>query len=92
MGRVPIKLPNSDANCDHYKLKKSHLIKNISVEDARWIRGWLSRLNDRQIQDAFRAANYSPNEARMMTQAVRQRINELAIVDNRLAARTNSHR
>ncbi len=76
----------------HYKLKKSHLIKNISVEDARWIRGWLSRLNNRQIQDAFRAANYSPNEARLMTQAVRQRINELAIVDNRLAARTNNHR
>ena len=76
----------------HYKLKKSHLIKNISVEDARWIRGWLSRLNNRQIQDAFRAANYSPDEARMMTQAVRQRINELAIADNRLAARTNNHR
>jgi hypothetical protein len=76
----------------HYKLKKSHLIKNISVEDARWIRGWLSRLNDRQIQDAFRAANYSPDEARIMTRAVRQRINELAIVDNRLAARTNNHR
>jgi hypothetical protein len=76
----------------HYKLKKSHLIKNISVADARWIRGWLSRLNDRQIQDAFRAANYSPVEARMMTQAVRQRINELAIVDNRLAARANNHR
>ena len=76
----------------HYKLKKSHLIKNISVEDARWIRGWLSRLNNRQIQDAFRAANYSPDEARMMTQAVRQRINELAIADNRQAARTNDHR
>src|SRR5258706_3095934 len=39
----------------HYKSQKSQLIKNISVEDARWIRGWLSRLNDRQIQDAFRA-------------------------------------
>jgi len=52
----------------HFKLKKGHLYKNISVADAQWITGWLSRLSNRQIGDAFRAANYSPDEVRMLTQ------------------------
>ena len=76
----------------HFKLKKGHLYKNVSVADARWISGYLSRLSDAQIADAFRAANYRPDEVRMMTRAVRQRISELATVDNRLAARSNGHR
>jgi len=71
----------------HYKLKKSHLMKDISVDDVRWMTGWLSRLNDRQIEDAFRAANYSPGEARMMTRAVRLRIGELHGAGNRMAAK-----
>ena len=75
----------------HFKLKQGHLYKNISVADARWITGYLSRLSDPQIADAFRAANYRPDEVRMMTKAVRQRINELATVENRLAARSNGH-
>jgi len=63
------------------------LYKNISVADVRWITGWLSRLNDRQIEDAFRAANYSPDESRMMTQAVRRRVRELQNVENPMAAK-----
>jgi hypothetical protein len=71
----------------HYKLKKSGLFKDITVDDAQWITGWLSRLSDRQIEDAFRAANYSPDEIRMMTRGVRARINELSAVRNNLAAK-----
>jgi hypothetical protein len=71
----------------HFKLKKSHLYKNVSVDDARWITGWLSRLNNRQIEDAFRSANYSPDEAQMMTRAVRKRIGELQGAENRMAAK-----
>jgi hypothetical protein len=37
----------------------------------------LSRLSDKQIQDAFRAANYTEEEVRMLADAVRKRINEL---------------
>ncbi len=60
-----------------YGGKNRGLFKNISVEDAKWIGNLLSRLSDRQIADAFRAANYSPSEVRMMADSVRRRINEL---------------
>jgi hypothetical protein len=60
-----------------YGGKNRGLFKNISVEDAKWLGGLLSRLSDRQIGDAFRAANYTASEVRMMTEAVRRRISEL---------------
>lgn len=60
-----------------YDGKNSDLMNNISVADAKWIGGLLSRLSDRQIEDAFRAANYSAEEVRMLAGAVRKRINEL---------------
>ncbi|MGH9882317.1 MAG: hypothetical protein ACRD6N_12845, partial [Pyrinomonadaceae bacterium] len=61
----------------HYSGKNSDMMRNITVADAKWLGGWLSRLSDRQIQDAFRAANYSIEEMRMLVGAVRKRINEL---------------
>lgn len=60
-----------------YSGKNESMMRNISVADARWIGGLLSRLSDRQIQDAFRAANYTAEEVRMLAGAVRQRINQL---------------
>jgi hypothetical protein len=60
-----------------YSGKNADIMRNITVSDAKWIGGWLSRLSDRQIQDAFRAANYSVDEVRMLAGAVRSRINEL---------------
>ncbi|HKR01689.1 MAG TPA: hypothetical protein VJT09_13500 [Pyrinomonadaceae bacterium] len=60
-----------------YGGKNRGLFKNITVEDARWIGGLLSRLSQRQIADAFRAANYDSAEVRLLTDAVRRRINEL---------------
>ncbi len=60
-----------------YGGKNRGLFKNITVEDAKWIGELLSRLSDQQLADAFRAANYSPSEVRMLTEAVRRRINEL---------------
>jgi hypothetical protein len=53
------------------------LFKNIMVGDAKWIGTLLSRLSDRQIADAFRAANYSPAEVSLLTMAVRRRIYQL---------------
>jgi hypothetical protein len=75
----------------HYTLRQKDLFKNITVDQAQWINGWLSRLSDRQIEDAFRAANYSPDEVRMMTRAVRARIGELSNVRNTLATRVRRH-
>ncbi|MCA1577618.1 MAG: hypothetical protein LC794_09690 [Acidobacteria bacterium] len=60
-----------------YSGKNSDLMRDITIADAKWIGGWLSRLDDRQLQDAFRAANYSPDEVRMLAGAVRKRIQEL---------------
>ena len=60
-----------------YSGKNSSIMRDITVADARWIGGWLSRLSDRQIQDAFRAANYNPDEVRMLAGAVRKRVQEL---------------
>jgi hypothetical protein len=60
-----------------YGGKNQKLFDDIIVEEARWLGGWLARLSDRQLDDAFRAANYAPFEVRMLTSAVRARINEL---------------
>jgi hypothetical protein len=57
--------------------KNASLMRGISVEDARWIGGLLARLSDKQLEDVFRAANYGPEEVRLLAAAVRSRINEL---------------
>lgn len=60
-----------------YGGKNRGLFKKITVEQAKWIGDVLSRLSNQQIGDAFRAANYSPSDVSIMTQAVRNRINQL---------------
>lgn len=60
-----------------YSGKEQVLMRGITVEDAKWIGSLLAQLSDQQLQDAFRAANFTPEEIQMLTQAVRQRINEL---------------
>ncbi len=61
-----------------YKGKRQDLFDDIRVEEARWIASLLTKLSDRQIADAFRAANYSSADVQTLTQAVRLRIKELA--------------
>lgn len=70
-----------------YEGKNSDLMRDITIADAKWIGGLLSRLTDRQIQDAFRAANYSTEEVRMLSGAVRKRINELVNLQPQSATR-----
>jgi hypothetical protein len=60
-----------------YKGKRQDLFDDIRVEEARWIAGLLSKLSERQIADAFRAANYTPEEVRTLTRSVRARIGDL---------------
>jgi hypothetical protein len=60
-----------------YGGKNRGLFDDVTVADARWLGGWLARLSDRQISDAFRAANYAPDEVRGLAAAVRRRVNEL---------------
>lgn len=61
----------------NYNGKQGDLLSDISVKDAKWIGSLLARLSDAQLQDAFRAANFNAEEIQMLTQATRQRINEL---------------
>ena len=61
-----------------YRGKNQHLLDDITVEQAKWISGILSQLSEQQIRDAFRAANYSPEEIESLTRTVMARIGELA--------------
>lgn len=60
-----------------YDGKNSDIMRNITIADAKWIGDLLSRLSDAQLEDAFRAANYSSEEVSMLAKAVRKRINDL---------------
>jgi hypothetical protein len=69
-----------------YKGKRQDLFDDIRVDEARWIAGLLSELSERQIEDAFRAANYTPAEVRTLTESVRARIGELTTIPARAAS------
>ena len=60
-----------------YKGKNKHLIQDITVAQAKWLGNILSQLSDQQISDAFRAANYSPEQIEALTRVVKARISEL---------------
>ncbi len=61
----------------NYNGKNQSLLKNITVEQAKWLGSILSQLSDQQISDAFRAANYTPEEITALTEVVKSRISEL---------------
>lgn len=60
-----------------YSGKDSWMMDDLRVEDAQWLAKLLKQLSDKQISDAFRAANYSGAEISMLTQAVKARIRAL---------------
>jgi hypothetical protein len=55
----------------------SKMLDRIKVSDAHWIGKLLLRLSDQQLADAFRAANYTPEDTQTLTDALRRRIGEL---------------
>jgi len=59
------------------KAKKERAMKNITVENARWIGSMLAQLSDEQLRDAFRAANYDTQTMEGFIQTLRERINQL---------------
>lgn len=60
-----------------YVAKADHLVKGIPVEHARWLVDLLLQLSDKQITDAFRAANYSDENLQLLTTAFKTRITQL---------------
>lgn len=63
-----------------YKGKNREFFEGITIENAKWLYELLSKLSDKQIADAFRAANYSPTEVEIYTKAVKNKIAELAVI------------
>ena len=61
-----------------YKGKSKQIFEDITVENGRWLYKLLSQLTDKQISDAFRAANYSPADVQIYNRAVKEKIAELA--------------
>ncbi|HEX8119456.1 MAG TPA: hypothetical protein VF521_19410, partial [Pyrinomonadaceae bacterium] len=57
--------------------KNKGLLDDVTVAEARWVGRLLARLSDDQLADAFRAANYTPEEVRTLASAVRSRVEEL---------------
>jgi hypothetical protein len=51
--------------------------KHIPRKDARWMGDLLARLSEKQIQDAFRAGGYSPQEVEELSKTLERRITEL---------------
>ena len=49
----------------------------VPREDAKWVGSLLAQLSSEQIQDAFRAGGYPPDQAAAFTKAVQSRIAEL---------------
>lgn len=60
-----------------YKGKLRGIFNNITVSQGRWLADLLLQLDDRQIEDAFRAANYSAGDIETYRKAIRAKINEL---------------
>ncbi|HEV2426562.1 MAG TPA: hypothetical protein VGZ29_17190 [Terriglobia bacterium] len=52
--------------------------KHIPRADVDWIAGLLAQLSPAQIQDAFRAAGYTPEEVRMFSSVVQKRIADVS--------------
>lgn len=60
-----------------FKGKGRGLMKDITVEQGRWLYRVMSQLDESQLRDAFRAANYSPTDIDILTRASQRRIREL---------------
>jgi hypothetical protein len=61
-----------------YSGRHKERLCELSLDHARWLTKHISRLSDRQIQEACRAGNYSAEEAQAITKIIRARISELA--------------
>ncbi|HKP46484.1 MAG TPA: hypothetical protein VJT50_07780 [Pyrinomonadaceae bacterium] len=60
-----------------YGGRMREIFQNIPAGNARWLGELLSGLSSAQIKDAFRAANYSPEEIDILSDAVMDRIDQL---------------
>lgn len=60
-----------------YKGKLRDIFKDVTVLQGRWLANLLLQLSDKQIEDAFRAANYSQSDIDILARSVKEKISEL---------------
>lgn len=60
--------------------KNDGSLGDVTIEDGRWLANLLSQLTDKQIEDAFKAANYSDADVKTLSESVRERIRALDFV------------
>ena len=60
-----------------YTAPRADLMRGINVTHGRWLADLLLQLSDKQIEDAFRAANYEPEEIATLAASFKARIAEL---------------
>lgn len=61
-----------------HEMRMHWIGRHIPREDVRWIASLLSQLSERQIEDAFRAGGYTPEQASAYTAVLQERIAELS--------------
>lgn len=61
------------ARIDFNSRRYRGLFHDVAVEDVRWACGLLARLRDEQLDDAFRAAEYPPEQRARYIRKLRQR-------------------
>lgn len=60
-----------------YYGKSKLRMRSFTTGDARWLADLLLQLSDKQIADAFRAANYSQTDIDLLASTLKKRITEL---------------
>ena len=61
-----------------FKGKGRGLMEDITVEQGRWLARRLAMLSDKQLTDAFRAANYSSDQIQLLKDGYKARVEELS--------------
>ena len=60
-----------------FKGKGRGLMEDITVAHGRWLVDRLEQISDRQLNDAFRAANYSADDVKLLSDGFKMRVEEL---------------
>ena len=60
-----------------FKGKGRQMMNDVTVSNARWLADLLRQLSDKQIDDAFRAAGYTPEQITTLRNGFETRVAEL---------------
>ena len=57
--------------------KSRNILNDVTVANGRWLADLLMQLSDKQLDDAFRAANYTPEQIQTLRNGFKTRVAEL---------------